>query len=297
MQKGTLRNEKSNNLKKRKSSRYLQTAAIILFLLLAFLIVTIVPITASYSDISECEHAGWEKNFCYREVAKAKNDSSICGKIDFDFDRDWCYREVATITQDSALCEKIQDNSDKGTCYFATIANASTCESAGEKRNWCYRTMAVAKKNISICDVISGSYFINNCYNDVIDSSLDVTQCDRLRDNKTKDWCYSKIGMWQGNESLCRDDGCYESVGITKKDASLCDKIQNYTTGRDRCYMNVAPYTKDYSLCEKISRKLDKETCYSSYVVARSLETSIVITVMVIIGSILCYVIWLKKSK
>jgi len=63
--------------------------------------------------------AGNDKNQCFRTVAKAKNDTSICANIDDAILKDyWCYREIAYDAKNPSLCELIiDDNVAKDSCY------------------------------------------------------------------------------------------------------------------------------------------------------------------------------------
>jgi len=63
--------------------------------------------------------AGNDKNQCFRAVAKAQNDTSICANIDDAVLKDyWCYREIAYDTKNPSLCELITDDKDaKDSCY------------------------------------------------------------------------------------------------------------------------------------------------------------------------------------
>ena len=62
--------------------------------------------------------AGNDRNQCFRAVAKAQNDTSLCASIDDAVLKNyWCYREIAYDTRDASLCEKISDNTAKTSCY------------------------------------------------------------------------------------------------------------------------------------------------------------------------------------
>ncbi|MEM2974413.1 MAG: hypothetical protein QW112_02200 [Candidatus Micrarchaeia archaeon] len=59
-----------------------------------------------------------DRNLCFRDVAKAQNDTSICARIDDEVLRDyWCYREIAFDTKNSSICEKITNVDAKESCY------------------------------------------------------------------------------------------------------------------------------------------------------------------------------------
>ena len=61
---------------------------------------------------------GNDKNQCFRAVAKAQNDTSICASIDDAVLKNyWCYREIAYDTKNPSLCNLIDDNDAKESCY------------------------------------------------------------------------------------------------------------------------------------------------------------------------------------
>ena len=62
--------------------------------------------------------AGNEKNQCFRVVAKAQNDTSICANIDDAVLKNyWCYREIAYDTKNPTICGTITDKDAKDSCY------------------------------------------------------------------------------------------------------------------------------------------------------------------------------------
>ena len=62
--------------------------------------------------------AGNDKNECFRSVAKAQNDTSICVNIDdIVLKNYWCYREIAYDTNNTSLCALIDDTDAKESCY------------------------------------------------------------------------------------------------------------------------------------------------------------------------------------
>ena len=61
---------------------------------------------------------GNDKDQCFRAVAKAQNDTSVCANIDdIVLKNYWCYREIAYDTKNPALCELITDKDAKNSCY------------------------------------------------------------------------------------------------------------------------------------------------------------------------------------
>lgn len=73
-------------------------------------------------DPSVCEkiQGDWpfySKNKCYSGVASAKQDPSACDKIDDQATKDNCYSIVASAQKDSSICDKIQNDDNKKNCY------------------------------------------------------------------------------------------------------------------------------------------------------------------------------------
>jgi hypothetical protein len=77
--------------------------------------------TLDYSLCDKMEIKDWTYSYCYSEIAKAKNDLSICDNIinEPDYDRKGkCYADFAGDTNNPSICEKITSEMWKEQCYY-----------------------------------------------------------------------------------------------------------------------------------------------------------------------------------
>ena len=86
-----------------------------------------------------------QKDYCYRKVAVAEKDISICDKLQNGIipEKDWCYNDVNEVIQDLSICDKIQDQLSQVSCY---------------------RKIAEAKNDPSICDKIQDQNWRDYCH-------------------------------------------------------------------------------------------------------------------------------------
>ena len=117
------------------------------------------------NDISKCgdEEGGDEKYHCYAEVAKSKNDLSICEKIiapsdeyDYGYRKDYCILGVAKLRKDSSLCDKINDLDYKSSCYLDITdkIDIDFCYKKSISIDACYAKLALQEKDFSLCSKI-----------------------------------------------------------------------------------------------------------------------------------------------
>ena len=77
-------------------------------------------------DLSICDQiqAQNNKTFCYKDVAVAAKDVSICDKIREGWG--FCYTAVARATKDPSLCEKIQEDQESKDICYESVARATS---------------------------------------------------------------------------------------------------------------------------------------------------------------------------
>lgn len=67
------------------------------------------------------------KNSCIWNVARVKNDISICEQISALEDKEWCYHEIAQLNKNPAICDKISSTTAKDKCNECLKGENSTC--------------------------------------------------------------------------------------------------------------------------------------------------------------------------
>ena len=111
-------------------------------------------------DISECKSTGASGSEkldpnCVFQVAKAKNDMSLCEKIDLkatgtgeqyrenDLLRNLCWNYFAVKNNDASLCDKM---------IIEYGGNSPFTEARDERKDLCLFPIAISTKNVSLCD-------------------------------------------------------------------------------------------------------------------------------------------------
>lgn len=106
------------------------------------------------------------------------------------------------------------------------------------------------------------------CLTDLAIDSRDVSLCDKLEDEGSKDDCYNLSNSLIGDIVACEKvqnetirEGCYLRLAIRKKDLSFCEKI-NYQFALNECYLKTAAFKKDTSICDRLPIQTDRDFCY-----------------------------------
>jgi hypothetical protein len=215
----------------------------------------------------------------------------ICNNIPTLYIKDYCYEDTARAKQDISVCDKIQGSAStlgtsKSSCYWLVAVakqDLSICDKLDTYNNYsCYEGIAMTKKDSSICEKISGETLKDKCYYRVTgihrDESPGVNRgeelCGAIQDIVKKDMCYDDYAAaWPANSSKAsacgkiqnqlRKDSCYSFLGRSLEDLSICNKIQTQKD-KDVCYWGVATTTHNASICDKIKVQMTKDACLRS---------------------------------
>lgn len=152
--------------------------------------------------VSTCEEepiSQLAKDVCIRIYAVKIKDHLLCEKINNREEKEWCYKNVAVATENSSLCEKIYFSKFyKDKCYWDIAKKKSDyllCEKvSAEWRNSCYRDVAVQTNNVLLCDKITEKDTRENaCYFYIALNTKDKILCDRITDERRRNSCYKGI--------------------------------------------------------------------------------------------------------
>lgn len=204
-------------------------------------------IGAATNDISKCgDKITAESKYCYIDIAKSKNDLSICDMIESENFKANCYREIADLRNDSSLCDKeIIEEDDRDSCYLSAAdkLDESFCEtlSEGAQIN-CYSQLAKEKGDLFLCNKIleSGSEMMfYYCYNALINSASEklnknfneedkvlYDKCCQIPydcedKNKTKDFSDPRCGDKRGEYELRVYDSQGNVTGLVNGEVKL----------------------------------------------------------------------------
>ena len=64
-----------------------------------------------------CAEAGTQKDQCYEQYSRDRQDPSVCDKISDINNKDSCYNNAANMIGDPTLCDKIRSVNQKDSCY------------------------------------------------------------------------------------------------------------------------------------------------------------------------------------
>jgi len=188
----------------------------------------------------------YQDALCYRVVAVAKADPSVCEKIEVN--KDSCYAEVAKTKPDISLCNKVVAKSSKNRCYW-NVADAkqdsSFCQNIIDDQDLKNRCLATIGSDSLLCDKINNQPERNSCYLNIAIKKNDQSLCEKMDETEI-------VEEWkQDTQIIC--------MATVSGDKSLCEKI-NRESEKEDCYFGVAVEKKDDSLCEKTG--IAKDECY-----------------------------------
>lgn len=182
---------------------------------------------------------------CYYRAAIDKRSESFCDKVDKNnFFYPNCFMGVAILKNDKSICNKLteigrEDKAAECKKYVDAISSAGGCP-VGDVS--CNRNVAYATLETAYCKKISDSYSQNLCLNRVLEiKPVDAQLCDSLRDNFSKDSCYS-------------------SLGAENRDIKFCDNVTD--ARKSECLINVAVVAHDESICSVFTDEYYRNSCY-----------------------------------
>lgn len=108
-----------------------------------------------------------DREYCYKEIAIKMSDEQLCGKIqNSTIMMAACYRAVAVAKNNSSICNPLKGD-EFSFCYALAKRSAYYCgkiESDKNYREVCYSDLAFLTKDKRICSLISNSDTKKNCF-------------------------------------------------------------------------------------------------------------------------------------
>jgi len=209
---------------------------------------------------------------CYTRVAIAQRNPDICAALPdvppgyafmarASYLRDYCYKDVATALNDSRICDRLED---RYYCYdkiALTLKNDSLCLTTA-----CLNDVAIALNDPHICDRmyefvkydydnISARISKDWCKTDIADNTGQYALCGQVEDLEDKENCLSHNSGPTANITICEGMqveqykvDCMIAFAKATQNVSICDKIEFKAT----CLMNVAVGKNDTAICDRI---------------------------------------------
>ncbi|MCX8195380.1 MAG: hypothetical protein N3G22_04730 [Candidatus Micrarchaeota archaeon] len=189
------------------------------------------PPPKSESDCDNRTDSKYGKRACLIDLAKIKEDPSICEKIvtDDPFDRAYCYIVFAEWKKDVSHCVVINDSIYKDDC-IGIVAGATKDASLCSKINSpgiqerCFTELAILNEDASICDYINISYAVRGkdpCLTYVALLKNQESMCDQLHYSDWKNFCYKQLSKARKDTILCTTTF---SVAVKQKLKAWCSE-------------------------------------------------------------------------
>ena len=160
---------------------------------LIFTIFTQKP-TIKVTEITECLNAtSVEKADCYAQAAYSQGNSSLCGLLQGTENINECYKRLATAIYDDSLCDKIKSDEDLSfSCHLDVAINlkdAAPCakveNSNPNQKDLCYASVAGSANNATFCESVQEPDLKNQC---LAATTKDTSFCANIRDPRMKQY-------------------------------------------------------------------------------------------------------------
>jgi hypothetical protein len=149
-------------------------------------------------------------------------------------------------------------------------------EGSSPQKDICYSNAAQVNKDVTLCEKISGEVSRNGCFSKVAPIVKDESICEKITTVSTRDSCYLFVASRLRDSSICEkaSDVAWSTSGATGKDTCLsqviritgnsdnCAGIQR-AEWKDYCYRDSALIKSDTSICQHVVDNVTKERCNS----------------------------------
>lgn len=184
-----------------------------------------------------------EKSSCLLEIAKFREDSSVCAKIPISATADECFEYIAQKRMEEGFCNEIKS----------------------DIKYRCYHDLALRKGDISICERIESNEIKNQCKAEITKVSPDL--CPAYKTTDEQDECYFAYATMNGKKEACASIKgkeaayrCLLTIAPNDINEALCMEMPD-SDSKDRCLETVAINNLDVSICKKIYSWIFKYEC------------------------------------
>ena len=215
---------------------------------------------------------GPDKDLCYRKLARAAGNASLCGMMSGGdvLLRDYCYKDAAEMNNDTSICEEVENIDIRERCKHGIKYedyHETHCEEIAKCmfRDECFWNLARKTNNSLLCEKIDSVEYTGYCYFSFARLLGDEAFCGKINDLKMKDECYFDIAIMSENDVLCGKVRGYDfklaCLGLTRN-PGYCSDI-GIKDCRLRCLGDVALRWEDPSLCSGKCADVKNQTgCY-----------------------------------
>ena len=147
------------------------------------------------------------RDSCVAELAKIKEDITICNLIIDSKTKEYCQEQIAELTNNHDICSAIETGYWRDNCnyHLALSNNKDTyCILIGDssQREDCFDKVAIATNNKLICDFLIGDKR-GQCLFTVAVNSHDPLLCQELDSIINRDVCRKRISKETKNKEIC----------------------------------------------------------------------------------------------
>jgi hypothetical protein len=192
--------------------------------------------------------SGIHADDCFARLAVAKNDTFLCMKINFSYQRDSCISKIAIARDRPDFCEAISINASRNFC-----------------KNQIYEDLAIKNKDVQFCKLLiaenaSNADMVDSCIFSMAKKLNDSAYCSQIINPFSKELCLTgKI-----DPALCNQitdprgkQVCLYISAAYSNDPGQCANMPM----KDNCYIQIAKNTKNGQLCSLISSPTLKDQC------------------------------------
>jgi hypothetical protein len=206
----------------------------------------------AFANISTCESmSGVRKDDCFSQLAASKNDTSLCMRINFSYQRDNCISKIAIAHDAPSMCDPISINASRDLC-----------------KNQIYEELAIKNKDTAYCKLLiaenaSNTDLVDKCIFTLAKRLNDTSYCSQITNVFSKELCQTGridpascnlIADAQGRQA------CLYISAVYSNDASQCATMPSESM-RNNCYIQVAKNTNDQRICSFISSSDLRSQC------------------------------------
>ena len=174
-------------------------------------------------NLELCEKLKGDSDDCISKIGIAKNDESICAKLDKGAARDKCNQAIGKNKKSIEICELIE---------------------TARYKDACLEPIALEKKDVSICEKLS-RYNKDGCIQQIAISTKDVSLCEK---SSRKESCIERAKAVIGqNAEEANDSDLENDLEDEDLDDEIMDELEDETTKAGvnlvdgKLYINSSP--------------------------------------------------------
>lgn len=208
--------------------------------------------SVTMQNASICERMfGIRRDECFSQLAAAKNDTSLCLRINYSYERDNCISKIAVGRSRPDLCEPISVNISRNLC-----------------KNQIYEQLAVKNKDTSFCRLLiaqneSNQNMVDSCIFAMAKKLNDTSYCNQITNFFSKELCLTgQIDIASCNQITepMGKEACLYISAVYSNNSAQCSSMPSASL-RDNCYIQIAKNTNDPKVCSLISSSDLKSQC------------------------------------